>query len=231
MTDGRVNRFEWKQPYTQPPGHLLLQTSGLTLTRGDDLQRVSLAEFAGGALNDEVLTAFDFATLVEALALALPTSVALFEHGVPGASVGRPSAPRVFGGGRGAAWVVFLLGRRVSGRVVDETFDLGFDELLAHGFPPAVSACLGEEQAATITSAVQRLSPLPCMCDTGCETQEQHGRTTSLLRRDHPLANVEFHVTVAQCDVCRSLWSFQVTGDSHYSYDYTARRVVSVPPG
>ncbi len=227
MTGDADTRFEWKQPYTQPPGLLVLQASGVTLTRGDDVQRVCAAEFAAGALNDEVLAAFDFRTLVEALALALPASVALLERGVPAANVGRPRVPRVFGGGCGAAWVVFILGRRVSGRALDQPFDISFEELLQLGLPAAASACLGEEQVATITRAVQQLTPLPCMCDTGCETQDQHGRTTSLIRRDHPHANVEFHVTVAQCDVCGSLWSFQVTGDSHYSYQCDARRIVS----
>jgi hypothetical protein len=227
VTGDAATRFEWKQPYTQPPGLLVLQTRGLTLSRGDDVQHVSLAEFAAGALNDEVLAAFDFRTLVEVLALALPSSVALLERGVPAAHVGRPSVPRVFGGGRGAAWVVFILGRRVSGRALDQPFDLGFDDLLQHGLPAEVAACLGEEQVTTITHAVQQLTPLPCMCDTDCETQDQHGRTTSLLRRDHPHANVEFHVNVSQCDVCGSLWSWEVTGDSHYSYQCDARRIIS----
>jgi hypothetical protein len=84
VTGDAATRFEWKQPYTQPPGLLVLQARGLTLSRGDDVQHVSLAEFAAGALNDEVLAAFDFRTLVEALALALPSSVALLERGVPG---------------------------------------------------------------------------------------------------------------------------------------------------
>jgi hypothetical protein len=227
VTGDAATRFEWKQPYTQPPGLLVLEARGLTLSRGDDVQRVSVAEFAAGALNDEVLAAFDFRTLVEALALSLPASAALQGHRVPAANVGRPRVPRVYGGGRGAAWVVFILGRRVSGRALDQPFDLSFEDLLQHGFPAEVTACLGEEQVTTITRAVWQLTPLPCMCDTGCETQDQHGRTTSLLRRDHPHANVEFHVTVSQCDVCGSLWSWEVTGDSHYSYQCDARRIIS----
>lgn len=223
-----ATRFEWTYPMSPPPAHLVMDVGGLTFTRGDHVQRVGLAEFSGGALHDPIVDAFDFPTLVEALALALPSSKALLEGGVPSDPLHRPKVVRVHGGGRGAAWVVFLLGRTVSGRALGEPFVLSFDDLLARGLPSSVASVIGTETAAAVTHAVEQLAPLPCMCDTGCETQDQHGTTTSLLRRENPHAACEFHVSVAQCSVCQRLWSFQMVGDSHYSYQCSARPVVSV---
>ncbi|MCA9536372.1 MAG: hypothetical protein KC593_21970 [Myxococcales bacterium] len=221
--------FAWSQRYATPPSHLVVAGEELRLTRGERVQTVSLAAFATGALHEEVLAAFDFQTLVEALALALPDAAPLRRDGAPEGERGRSSTPRVFGGGRGSSGVVFILGRRVSGHALEHRFDLSFEEFLRDGLLPAAASAIGADDLEKVRSAVRQLSALDCMCDTGCETPEQHGGLVSLIRRDHPAATVDFNVTVARCQVCGGLWSFQSVGDSHYSYEYTVRRVVSVP--
>ena len=163
-----TTRFEWTYPMSPPPAHLVMDVGGLTFTRGDHVQRVGLAEFSGGALHDDIVDAFDFPTLVEALALALPSSKALLEGGVPSDPLHRPKVVRVHGGGRGAAWVVFLLGRTVSGRALGEPFDLSFDDLLARGGTYRIARAdlddflRGCEVAAAVpaTAAPARLGPV-----------------------------------------------------------------------
>ena len=135
-----------------------------------------------------------------------------------------PWVPRIFGGGRGASWTVWLFGRklRCSVRTSSEVTlpDMTFEEFLDKGFPEEIKDKIEEQQLSLIISAVRRLLPLSCMCSSGANTVQQHGSIRRIVRKKNPLAPIDHSVTIGRCGHCGRGWSFEEMDDSHYSYTY-----------
>jgi len=117
-------------------------------------------------------------------------------------------------------WVVWFWGREVQIRVPDVKDDLrvSMSEIVADGLPETVAALPAETRARVVQAAVA-LSPLPCMCGTGCDTPEQHGSIERLGPAiQHPNAPTVATIGVGACTVCGRLHRYHRSGDSHYSF-------------
>ena len=66
-----------------------------------------------------------------------------------------------------------------------------------------------------------------CLCETGAQTPEQHGSFESIDRRAHPFAPMDVTAVVGRCQVCKRGWTFEASGDSHYSYSYEVHAFAS----
>jgi hypothetical protein len=134
----------------------------------------------------------------------------------------RPQVPRVFSFGRGDPRCVWIFGRQVSASADGLSGDASFEDFLVHGFPPDIAAKLGAECVARVTAAVSSLAPLPCMCETGAETVEQHGTIEHLASADNPESYVDDRASCGRCRVCGRIWTFEVSGDPYYEMHYRA---------
>lgn len=174
------------------------------------------------ALHTQVEQLFDYVVLARARAVVMePTLDPPFTptHDVPSIQ-GRPQIQRVHSSGRGGGWCVWILGRKVRFSLREHKVDdQPFETILASGLPHSVQEGLPAEICEQVLAGVQALSPLPCMCGTGCETTDQHGsfRTFVYGNGNGP---VEMNVQVGRCTVCGRGWSFREEGDSHYSFHY-----------
>ena len=95
-----------------------------------------------------------------------------------------------------------------------------FEEFLEKGFPQEYEEVIGEDTMNRFKAAISKLQPLPCMCETGAKTIDQHGSIRYILRRNHPFASIDHSITLGQCTVCKQRLAFSKSGDSHYSYDF-----------
>ncbi len=138
----------------------------------------------------------------------------------------RASAPRVFGGGRGGTWVVWIFGRmvRASGPGLD--YDESFETFRAHDFPPALAAAIGAVGVADVKAAVATLAEYACMCGSGADTTSQHGQTDSFVYRQDTNIPIDRSATVARCTVCNRAWTYEEGGDPAYQMHYQVTRFV-----
>ncbi|MFT5684095.1 MAG: hypothetical protein ACI8RZ_005036 [Myxococcota bacterium] len=191
-----------------------LEPAGLSCS-GDD--------FLSGTHNSAILTIFDLMTFVEVRAVLTNARrpEAQQHPALPDPPVGRPQIPwDSFHNDQGRVWI---FGRRVAVDVSGQSrVELPLSEA-ADGMEPFGEA-LGEALVDDVVQATRQLDPLPCFCGTGCQRSHQHDALTSITRSQHPHAPIDHHATVYRCRVCSRWWTYQETGDSHYSYNYQVRQ-------
>jgi hypothetical protein len=183
-------------------------------------------QFLAGTLNERVLSTFDLMTLTEALALL--TAARLPDAQRPPqaentALRGRPWFARdeAFSDASGKVW---FFGRTLA---VDAKGQPRVEVPLAVVACDGLAECrsrLSAELADAVEQAARQLVPMPCLCGTGCQRPHEHDALTSLVRRQHPHAPIDYSVTVYWCRVCARWWTYMAVGDSHYSYSYTVRQ-------
>lgn len=186
-------------------------------------QRVTVEEFRAGKLDDALLERFGLAPLVESLGRLEVASRNLQVSSTAGDHADRSPVQRTWSFGRGNPCAVWIRGRRVSAMAGDISYEAPFEIHLATGFPAALAERLGEDIVARVNGAVGSLAPLPCMCHTGAFELSHHGSLDILASKSDPRAPVEVQATVARCTVCGQGWLFESSGDSHYSFTYSAR--------
>jgi hypothetical protein len=191
--------------------------------------RCTVDELLGGHLDEAITRALDLRALVESIARLTLRRRGETVRAPSAADAGRPSVAHCYEFGRGVPKAAWLMGREVWVHAAGRRFEASLDELLARGFPPDIAADLGEDVVRTISDAVARLNPLPCLCDTGALTPQEHGTLDEIARRQHPFAPIDVQCVVGRCRVCRLGWTFESAGDSHYSYRYDAHPFLPWP--
>jgi hypothetical protein len=134
----------------------------------------------------------------------------------------RPSVKRTWEFPRGDARCAWIRGRAVSATAGDERYEATFVAHLEKGFPPKIADALGAEVALEVRAAVEALNPLPCFCGTGGDKIEHWDTIETFITRWDPRAPVDVMAAVGHCTVCHRGWTFEWSGDPHYSYTYTA---------
>ena len=219
--------FVWQtNTYAPKQGRIELHDDELLIVLEEESKGVSHQDYLDGVLFEYVVRNFSFPIAVEICGTikAKPKALSGTQNSK---TVRKPYFERIFGGGRGALWVVWLFGKniRTSVRTPNNLTipDMSFAEFLENGFPQEYQTVIGAEEMQKIALAVKKLSPLSCMCSTGAKTPWQHGSIDVFLRRQHPFAPIEHSIELGRCTICNKSWSFEESGDSHYSYHYRVR--------
>lgn len=211
-------------------GTLGIEDDGAVILRAGSpatARRCTVDELVAGQLDLAVVRAFDLRVLVEALARLILRQRGEAVRAPTAADGGRPSVSHLYGFGRGVPKAVWLMGRNVWADAAGRRYQATFEDFLAAGFPADTATDLGLEVVQRVTAAVRQLAPLPCKCDTGVETPDQHGTLDEIVRRQHPFAPIDVSAVVGRCRVCGRGWTFEAAGDSHYSYSYEVHPFVS----
>ena len=192
---------------------------GSRVTFGEHV--VALDELIAGTLDKELIEKLNLVPFTEAIARAVLARDHRTLSNEPIAY--RPSAKRIFGGGRGGSWVVWIFGRtvRVGG---GHDYDESFETFFAKGFPPAIAEAIGPAGVAEVRAGVLTLAPYECMCDSGADTPSQHGTYEIFAYKTDPRATVECNAKSGRCTVCNRGWTWTEDGDPSYEMYYAVTR-------
>ena len=219
--------FVWQtRTYAPKQGIITLSDDDILVILEGESKSISRQAYMKGMLFEYVVRTFSFRIAVEICGL-IHTKPNLTFDTKSSALTTKPSFGRIFGGGRGADWVVWLFGKNIRTRVRTPTNlkipDMSFKEFLNKGFPQKYEEVIGKPEIQKIPSVVEKPSHLSCMCSTGAVTPWQHGNIDVFLTKDHPFAPIEHSIKLGRCSICGQSWSFEAAGDPHYSYNYQVR--------
>ena len=216
--------FVWKSDNSQNDRQITLTNRQVVFKIGGEEKRVSRYEFAERENFIFAVRHFSFEIAVEICALILDGVSSENPTGnLPHQD--RPTCKHRFSDGRKGAWFVWFFGKTIRAQIHPKSgmkaLNMTFKEYLKSGFPTEFQTVIGGEKVQQITIAVQQLLPLKCLCGTGVKTVGEHGSLRCIVQKQHPFAPFEVSITVARCTVCGQGWSFEKSGDSHYSYSYS----------
>ena len=208
-------------------GTLEVRASEVVLQKDGQTHAATWDAVLSGALDRFIVEVFEIATLAEVYAVLqearLPADQRILIRSQE--PLHRPRIPRLFGGGRGSKFCVWLRNGKVIASVeAQPRYEEKYMKFLESGFPLPLQQALGAlTDVAAIVAGVQALTALPCDCGTGCEEIEHHRTLQTFGRVNHPFAPIECWATVGRCWVCGQAWTFEGAGDSHYSYTFSVR--------
>ncbi len=221
-----MTEIHWRRVHHDSTHELSLGADGAAYMAKAQITRWTMEELGEGVANAVILSEMGLEVLAQVLALKDNLdAMAIINLERPPS---QPNHKRVFGGGRGGTWVVWIFGRsaRFSARGFVGNEDRSFVRLLEDGLPEGFEEVCGAEVASKIIEAARELSPLECMCGTGCETPDQHGDLRRLSSARDPRAPYDVTAAVLRCEVCERWWTFDERGDSHYGYQQSLTQFI-----